>query len=289
MRGVSQYRTHQGRTYLARTRVLTDLASQVYKPSDEEQFTPNNTKGYVGDMDQPIEGLKAGTGILSGQGCFREVAAFLLDHGGRANVPPTMLVELWVPTLKYNDKSAKRGPKVGSLQAWVDHNGVCEDFNETLYDAANVQNIAVLDIRLLNVDRNSGNLFVQKMDRSTYKLIPIDHGFCLPSRLRIMSDEWVWLNWPQVDEPVGNDLLVYIRGIDIEADLQMLHHRLGIAPPALHLMRCAHLWLLKGVEAGLTLKQIASAICRCDRLSLSMSPQFARFMFLYCACETDRD
>ena len=47
------------------------------------------------------------------------------------------------------------------LQAFVEGNGSCDDYSSQLYDVANVQAIALLDMRLLNCDRNDGNLLVQ--------------------------------------------------------------------------------------------------------------------------------
>jgi len=54
-----------------------------------------------------------------------------------------------------------------------------------------------LDMRLANADRNGANILA-KRDAGTGKwsLIPIDHGYTLPSSFQDICFEW--LNWPQV-------------------------------------------------------------------------------------------
>jgi hypothetical protein len=60
----------------------------VFKPQDEEPYNLNNPKGY-----RPRSGSFASCkeGILIGEASVRECAAFVLDHGNFANVPPTDL------------------------------------------------------------------------------------------------------------------------------------------------------------------------------------------------------
>ncbi len=62
-----------------------------FKPQDEEPFTPCNRKGWLGSFGQ----MSFRRGILSGEGCLREAAAYLLDHGGLARVPATAMVTAW--------------------------------------------------------------------------------------------------------------------------------------------------------------------------------------------------
>jgi len=58
-----------------------------------------------------------------------------------------------------------------------------------------VHKIAVLDLRILNLDRNACNILVQKSDAG-FKLIPIDHGLTIPDSLEIQSFDLVWLEFP---------------------------------------------------------------------------------------------
>ena len=66
----------------------------IIKPCDEEALAPNNPKGFVGrKLGEP--GLKPTVRV--GEAALREVAAYLLDHGGAARVPPTVLVRVAHP------------------------------------------------------------------------------------------------------------------------------------------------------------------------------------------------
>jgi hypothetical protein len=69
----------------------------IFKPIDEEPFAPNNPRGHEG----PFGSQTFRPGVLSGESCIREVAAYLLDHRGYAGVPPTTFVEVIHPSLKY--------------------------------------------------------------------------------------------------------------------------------------------------------------------------------------------
>lgn len=60
----------------------------AFKPRDEEALAPNNPKGRRGAFGSPT--LRAG--IRSGECYAREVAAYMLDAGGAAGVPPTAIV-----------------------------------------------------------------------------------------------------------------------------------------------------------------------------------------------------
>jgi hypothetical protein len=52
--------------------------------------------------------------------------------------------------------------KIGSFQEFVRHDYVVEDLSDRLFSRREVQKIALLDLRLLNSDRNGGNILVRK-------------------------------------------------------------------------------------------------------------------------------
>ncbi|KAG6973558.1 hypothetical protein JG688_00003468 [Phytophthora aleatoria] len=59
-----------------------------------------------------------------------------------------------------------------------------------VFNYAGIHKIVLLDMRLLNTDRNDANILVRKRRSPTtghaeYELIPIDHGYCLPQFLEI--------------------------------------------------------------------------------------------------------
>ena len=77
--------------------------------------------------------------------------------------------------------------------------GDCEERGTGTFSVEEVHKIAILDIRLANCDRNGGNILVKRctgQQTCRWQLIPIDHGYCLPSTLADVSFEWMY--WPQV-------------------------------------------------------------------------------------------
>ena len=69
-----------------------------------------------------------------------------------------------------------------------------ENFSSDLFHKDEVHKIAVLDLRILNLDRNACNILVQRQGRNL-KLVPIDHGLCLPDSLEISSYDLAWLSF----------------------------------------------------------------------------------------------
>jgi hypothetical protein len=53
-------------------------------------------------------------------------------------------------------------PKVGSLQSFIKSEGPIENFSSDLFSADEIHKIAVLDMRIFNLDRNTENILVQK-------------------------------------------------------------------------------------------------------------------------------
>lgn len=172
----------------------------IFKPIDEEPYAPNNPRGHQAPFGSP----SFRPGILSGEVCVREVAAYLLDHKNFSKVPPTTFVEVIHQSLKYVPftgmevttdtymdimkslirpvnldetlfvtlnktseskdlstsvslsklKKAKAGLKFGSLQCFQDNEGAIENFSSDMFSKDEVHKIAILDIRILNLDRN---------------------------------------------------------------------------------------------------------------------------------------
>lgn len=147
-------------------------------------------------------------GVLSGEACIREVAAYLLDKDGFSGVPPTTMVETThgsFRTFKFSsfevvtesndyidmmssiiapenqvhnhELSAKYGMpggnsnsmegldnakflKIGSLQSFIESEGPIENFSSDLFSKDEIHKIAILDLRILNLDRNECNILV---------------------------------------------------------------------------------------------------------------------------------
>ena len=148
----------------------------VFKPLDEEANAPMNPRDYVGNMNS--NGIRPG--ILSGESAYREVAAYLLDYMGFSGVPSTALVESQHPNYNYGI-NGQIVPKKGSFQQFIQNKGAIEDYSPSMMSNFEVQKIAILDIRILNMDRNEGNILV----KDNNKLVPIDHGLTITSSFDI--------------------------------------------------------------------------------------------------------
>lgn len=189
----------------------------VFKPADEEPYAENNPRGY---LRQPGQAMSLREGVQPGEACIREVAAYLLDHGHVSGVPATTLVEARHPAfntngarLKVSEGGASIGShsiapnsptvpstmkKAGSFQEFVRCDCTMDDISPSKISVEEVQKIAILDIRIMNADRNSANLLVRRRSDNSMELVPIDHGYCLRSVSDVSWMDWCWLDWPQL-------------------------------------------------------------------------------------------
>lgn len=236
-----------------------------FKPQDEEPFGPNNPRGLVGQLGQ--SGLRRG--ILSGEACERELAAYILDKDHFAGVPATSLVESRHPVFNYAGSAGSLHFKVGSLQEFVRHDDVVSDLAPNQFSTHQVHKIVLLDMRLLNTDRNDANILVRKRRSPTtghadYELIPIDHGYCLPQFLEIGWCDWCWYNWPQLQKPLSAEDRAYVLSLSAHEDADRLAKRIPLRRACRRNMIIASMVVQKGVRAGLVLFEIARIMCRED-------------------------
>jgi hypothetical protein len=225
----------------------------VFKPIDEEPFTPNNPRGYVGSLNS--QGIRAG--IKSGTSGFKEIAAYLLDHSHFSSVPATGLVESKHPTYKYGLQDSLCAKK-GSFQVFISNLGSIEDFSVKQFPNIEVQKIAILDIRVLNMDRNVANILVTPEK----KLIPIDHGLSIPEALNINEYDLCWMDFPQSKDLIEESCLEYISMIDPLKDISFLKENFSFPDKSLMFLRISSILLKKGAQAGLSLNQIGSLLYR---------------------------
>ncbi|ETL26799.1 hypothetical protein F442_20099 [Phytophthora nicotianae P10297] len=236
-----------------------------FKPQDEEPFGPNNPRGLVGQLGQ--SGLRRG--ILSGEACERELAAYVLDKDHFAGVPATSLVESRHPVFNYSGSADALHFKVGSLQEFVRHDDVVSDLAPNQFSTHQVHKIVLLDMRLLNTDRNDANILVRKRRSPTtghveYELIPIDHGYCLPQFLEIGWCDWCWYNWPQLRKPLSAEDRAYVLSLSAQEDADRLAKRIPLRRACRRNMIIASMVVQKGVRADLVLFEIARIMCRED-------------------------
>lgn len=241
----------------------------IIKPTDEEPFAPNNPKGFVGKaLGQP--GLKRSVRV--GETGIREVAAYLLDSGLPADVPPTALVKITHHIFNINDgvnpdkpNKKKKVSKIASLQQFIPHDFDASDHGTSSFPVSAVHRIGILDIRIFNTDRHAGNLLVSKLDSmgsfGQVKLIPIDHGLCLPETLEDPYFEWI--HWPQASIPFSEDELEYIEKLDYKDDCKMLQKELPMIREAcLHVLSLCTIFLKRAAAYGLCLAEIGEMMSR---------------------------
>ncbi|KAJ1468452.1 phosphatidylinositol 3 and 4-kinase-domain-containing protein [Baffinella frigidus] len=225
----------------------------VFKPIDEEPFGPSNPKGFVGRADEESQMKR---GIPVGGGAVRECAAFLLDHDGRAAVPATTMLRISHTTLLPDQAEVQI--KVGSLQRFCPHECTAEDIGTAGFGVDQVHAIGIFDARIFNMDRNSDNLLVasKKGVWSARTLIPIDHGYILPSIQHLEEVQVCWLHWPQAHVPFSPSTLATIAALDAKAEGAMLRATLGFGEEALMTLFLGTAIVQHAARAGLTLHDI---------------------------------
>jgi len=158
--------------------------------------------------------------------------------------------------------------------------GPIENYSSDIFSDDEIHKIAILDLRIMNLDRNACNILVKlktadenREDYSSspgphnsekYELIPIDHGMSIPDKLTVNSFDLFWLSCEQAEHPFSKKSLDFIRGINIMSDILMLEQSLKFRPECLRNIRISSTLLKKGAEAGLTLEQIGKILCRPD-------------------------
>lgn len=151
-------------------------------------------------------------------------------------------------------------PTYGSLQDYVDNEGNVEDMGSGSFNVEEVHKIGILDIRILNLDRHLGNILVHQ-DSSGYHLIPIDHGYILPSYHDLSEVHLEWTYWKQCQQPFSDRSRAYIESLDPLEDAAKLRE-LGIRDDALVSMLFSSLLLKRATADGLTLYHIARMVQR---------------------------
>uniref|UniRef100_A0A7N0ZUV1 1-phosphatidylinositol 4-kinase n=1 Tax=Kalanchoe fedtschenkoi TaxID=63787 RepID=A0A7N0ZUV1_KALFE len=252
-----------GGAYMLRSKNGDKIA--VAKPIDEEPLAFNNPKGFVGRMFGQF-GLKRSVRV--GETGVREVAAYLLDYESFAGVPATALVKFSHLRFHVSDLEAFPAPpcKIASLQRFVEHDFDAGELGPSSFSVASVHRIGILDIRILNLDRHTGNLLVKKCEQDNeavgaVELVPIDHGFCLPEWLD--DPYFEWMHWPQAAVPFSELELEYISNLEPYKDAEMLRSELpSVREPCLRVMILCTIFLKRAAAAGLCLADIGIMMSR---------------------------
>jgi hypothetical protein len=232
----------------------------VAKPVDEEPLAFNNPKGFGGGRMLGQPGLKRSVRI--GETGVRELAAYLLDHGGFAGVPPTALVKISNVAFHVNNYEDHMADyKIASLQRFVHHKYDAGELGSSSFSVASVHRIGIFDVRLLNLDRHAGNILVKKYDNNYSELVPIDHGLCLPEWLD--DPYFEWLHWPQALVPFSEYEIEYICNLDPFKDADLLRTELpSIRESSIRVFVVCTVFLKRAAAAGLCLADIGKMMTR---------------------------
>lgn len=224
----------------------------VFKPREEDPLCRLNPKHK--DLDSPLH-LK---GIRPGEGVLREVLAYQLAPEV-FRVPETHTIDM--SHTVFHDPSKPRSSvkrRRGSLQKFISGAVTAEEVGSSLFSTLDVQSIALLDILMVNCDRNGGNILVKP---GSYRLVPIDHSFSLPDYHNLLDLQWFeWMNYRQSKEPLVDSLQEFVKNIDIHLWVEKARD-LHIRPDCIITMRLAHAFLIKGLSFGKTLFEIGKLMC----------------------------
>ena len=148
----------------------------------------------------------------------------------------------------------------------------------------------------LDMDEESGS-----PSAANWELVPIDHGYSMPSRLKVSEWDWDWYNKPALKRPVNyrpkiyakksniscvsslsvvykiltylstypptfllsylliylphkvcKEIRDYVRTLDIEDIIKKTLEYSQLSEDTLHLLRCAHYFVVNGIEKGST-------------------------------------
>ncbi|XP_030526037.1 phosphatidylinositol 4-kinase gamma 8-like [Rhodamnia argentea] len=251
-----------GGAYFMRGRDGHDIA--VAKPIDEEPLAFNNPKGFRGLMlGQP--GMKRS--VCVGESGFRELAAYILDHGGFSGVPPTALVKISHVFNESDVLPTSLAPyKIASLQRFVDHDFDAGELGPSSFSVASVHRIGILDLRMLNLDRHAGNILVKKhlneiSTTGSLELVPIDHGLCLPEFLE--DPYFEWLHWPQASVPFSDIEGEYISNLDPFKDAELLRTEVpSLKESSVRVLILCTIFLKHTAAAGFCLADIGEMMTR---------------------------
>ncbi|CAO2207845.1 unnamed protein product [Urochloa humidicola] len=222
-------------------------------------------KPLGGDTDTAAAAAAAG---YESKAVLREVAAFLLDHGGFASVEPTALIRISRPSVAAVPAAATT-TTVASIQRFVAHEYDAGELGPSRFSVASVHRVGILDVRLLNIDRHAGNILVKQSSSppmpqpqpQPLELVPIDHGLCLPEQLD--DPYFEWLHWPQSSLPFSGEELAYVASLDPFKDAETLRAELpALEEPAIRILTLCTIFLKRAAAAGLCLAHIGDMMTR---------------------------
>lgn len=243
--GVSSASLDHGQTGSVYALEAGDHKIAVFKPVDGEKFSRKS--------------------LDAGKGAVREEAVYLVDRisGSQAGVPVSSRASIEV----------EGNTMEGSVQAFVmEVQGFIEDYAMPR-DLARAQDfvpqdvaeaLALLDMRVFNMDRHPGNLLVLKEEKP-HTLGPIDHGCCLPPWWCLSEAIFeAWLSWPQLRTQPSESAIGIVKQAweKLPQTCKMLRET-GLEESAVTTLRlCTSLVYIGVVELGCSISEIATLMLR---------------------------
>ena len=287
-------------SYFLKDRFRNNVA--IFKPMHEEPFAPLNPKGMKGKLGTEIHesGINSGelylrevaAWLMDEKKIFSVPETFLavVDHpffdktesrtdiflqgsgispflpesltSSKKNIDVMSQGDSPGNFNRMNVKLQKSHSRVGSIQKMIWNNGCISNISISLIPTFEIQKIALLDLRILNADRNEGNILFQRNSKGSISLIPIDHGLSLGKKLKIKASEIVWTNFPQIKKPLDPKLVKFVKNLKPKDTLNRLSKHLDIDKENLLMIRFAETFLKMCVKKGLSLFEISQIYYR---------------------------
>eukprot|EP00927_Polykrikos_kofoidii_P031349 TRINITY_DN26982_c0_g1_i1.p1 TRINITY_DN26982_c0_g1~~TRINITY_DN26982_c0_g1_i1.p1 ORF type:complete len:551 (-),score=110.31 TRINITY_DN26982_c0_g1_i1:154-1806(-) len=205
--------------------------------------------------------------LSAGQGATREEAAYLVDRlcGSQARVPVTSRATVDVDGTQV----------VGSVQEFIAGAiGFIEDYGmprdperaKAFVKQEAAEALALLDIRIFNMDRHGGNLLLLGGE-PPHTLGPIDHGCSLPVWWSLSEAVFdAWIDWSHLQcEPCAATRDLAQKAVATLPEVCKMLEDSGLEPQAVVTLRLCTLLVQVAVgELALPVGRVAALLCRDD-------------------------
>jgi hypothetical protein len=156
---------------------------------------------------------------------------------------------------EYNSDADENGARNHEMQFRLDFESDDDDVSSLMSSSSSIASSSLA----------SSSSSLEDDEEESYELIPIDHGYTLPSTVSGLADSWFeWLNWPQAKVPFSRESREYISRLDADQDTTLLRFKFGdlIPPECYKVLRITTLWLKLGAKHNLTPYDLGVRMCR---------------------------
>ena len=183
----------------------------LFKPFDEESWAPNNPRrqAYRG----PLGTERMRPGLLSGEGCHREVAASVVDRFLGLGIVPHTVYARFRHFAFYDPMEGPRAlgrrakEKSGSFQAFIEQ---AIHLGRRSLELVELQKLALLDVVIGNLDRHTHNILYDGK-----QIWAIDNALSFSSR-SLGGFRWEWQKQEAASQPFTPAMRALIESMDVE-------------------------------------------------------------------------